>query len=766
MRVRFYSSLIFLLSLTVNAQNSSDIGVWLDHLPYGKGVEVIQSGNFIYGAVEQGIFRYNKADRVIERLSKLNGLSDVSVKAMALHPNYNQVIIGYENANMDIIDGDQIVNIRDIFQSSNFPGLKTINHILPYEDKAYLSTDFGIVVFEMDRRFVQATYVIGDEGATIKVNQVAINPLNDSIYAATDEGILKASLNSPLQAFQSWTRDDRKLGVIKHITFFADQIMFTKEGLPNLDSVFFINNGVQHFTAANISIINQLRTFNDHLTICNGFSAQGFDQNLNRQYNVNSVNMDFPEFNPQGALVDTDRDLFWSIDANKGLFFNYRTNFNDNVLPNSPRSNKVYTMSYADGRLFVGPGEISSVWGPLFNNEGYFVLEDFEWTNYNNEDFQGLKDIITIIVDPIDPKRHFVSSYGLGIGEFYNYELVRLIDKQSVGSDAFPSMTNDEHRVGGFAADPDGNIWFTNSFTDLPLGRIAQDGTVESFSLGAAAGAGDNIRDIMYTTNDQIWIQTRTQGIVVVKFDNGQILTQKLVATENQGNLPTERVLTFAEDADGEIWIGTDEGIGVLYSPQNIFEANRNFDAQSVLFEEDGVVQRLLGSETVNDIKIDGSNKKWFATATSGVFYTSEDGQEQIYHFTKENSPLISNNVLEIEIDDETGMVYFGTDQGIVSFQGTATEGVETHSDVFAYPNPVQPDYKGPILIRGLVTNAQVKITDIEGNIIFETVAEGGQAIWSGNSFSGQRAKSGVYLAYITDDLGTQTAVAKILIVN
>jgi ribosomal protein S11 len=214
------------------------------------------------------------------------------------------------------------------------------------------------------------------------------------------------------------------------------------------------------------------------------------------------------------------------------------------------------------------------------------------------------------------------------------------------------------------------------------------------------------------------------------------------------------------------MWIGTTEGLVVLYSPQNVFQPGKNFDAQPVLFEEDGVVQRLLGTEAVNAVVVDGANKKWFGTLNSGVFYTSADGTETIYNFTVDNSPLLSNTILDIAIDDETGEVYFATAEGIVSYRGSATRGYDDYTDVYAYPNPVRPGYDGPIYIRGLVTNARVKITDVAGNIVFETIAEGGQARWDGLNLDGEKVVSGVYVAYITDDLAEKTTVTKILVIR
>jgi hypothetical protein len=300
------------------------------------------------------------------------------------------------------------------------------------------------------------------------------------------------------------------------------------------------------------------------------------------------------------------------------------------------------------------------------------------------------------------------------------------------------------------------------------LAVIRPDGSVEAFSLGSA-GSGTTVLKILVSSEGQVWQQVRNNGILVSRLEDGVPQeTARLSASEGSGNLPSETVLSFAEDQDGEIWIGTNEGLAVLFSPENIFEPNRSFDASIIVIDEDGDGngERVLGSQAINDIEIDGANKKWFGTANSGVFYTNSNGRVQLQRFSKENSPLASNLILDIEIDDKTGMVYFGTDQGIVSYQGQATAGEERMSDVFAYPNPVEPGYEGPILIRGLVTNAQVKITDLDGNIVFETVAEGGQAIWNGLNFSGLKVASGIYLAYITDDLGLNTEVTKIMILN
>lgn len=760
---------LFVLSM-LTAQTTSEIGVWLDHLPYGRTVAVVQEGEEVFCAVENGMFIFNKSSKDIQRLSKLNGLSDVSVSAMTFADATQEIVLGYDNANIDLIRGDQVVNVPDIQLSANFPGLKTINHLYPVGNLVYISTDFGIVVLDLENRIIKETYIIGPNGISLKVNQVVIDEGRGRMFAATADGIYSAALSSPLQTFQSWSKDPRFDAEMKFVTFFRNTVFATKSGNNNNDSIFYLASDSWVFASqiqeAQYSFVGADKGV---LAVCNNFSAKGFDEDWNNNYNINTSSAGDDNFSPQAAVVDDDPQSFWVGDGVRGLYLIFQKLFVQNFNPNSPISEKVYTMHSSGERLYVAPGEIDAVWAPRSNSGGFSRLQNFSWQNFSNTVFNEYRDIIAIVEDPRDPSHYYMSAYGFGIVEMKDDQFVRLINKDEVGEANLPGISGtSNHRVGDFSYDEDGNLWFTNSLTDKPLAVIREDGTVESYSLGSAAGSGTAIKDIMYTSQDQIWLQTRSAGIVVAQFEGNQLVTKRMQASENSGNLPTERVLCFAEDKDGEVWIGTDEGVAVLFSPQNLFEPNRNFDAQQIIIDEDGdgLGDPFLGSETVNDIEVDGANKKWFATANSGVFYTSADGRTELRRFTKENSPLISNNVLDIEIDDETGMVFFGTDLGMVSFQGVATEGGEQNLDVYAYPNPVEPGYDGPILIRGLVTNAQVKITDIEGNIVFETVAEGGQAIWSGKDFSGNRAKTGVYLAYITNDLGSATEVTKILIVN
>lgn len=771
--VKMYKSywlVLIFLPLISKSQISNSLGVWVDHLPYTNSVDILEEDDIAFVATQQGLYTYDLGDRVINRVSKVNGLSDVGLTCIAYSRRYNELLIGYENGNLDLYRDGEVSTFPDLRLSNNYSGLKRINHIHVLDSVAFIATNFGILAYEIPTGLVRETYIIGPSGTTLAVNQISDD--GDTLYAATPDGLYKAPLNSAKFFFANWQRDPKMSASVNLLCYFDDKIFVNRNIEPNNDSIYYRENGQWlHFNVNEIADNRDLRESKGTLVVVNNFSARAYDENFQFVKNWNSTTVGDTAFSPVAAVMGTNPENFWIADAASGVYQVFQI-FPLPLVPNSPRSKSVLRMQQSEIGLFVCPGGIDAVGTPQFNGEGFFRLEDLQWTNYPSGEFEGYKDMVEIVAHPTELNKFYASSYGTGILELTisgaEVSVERLINEASTNG-ALPSIQGSGgHRIADMDMDLDGNIWFSNSLTERPLGVIRPDGTVESFSLGAT-GSGANVLKIMATTTGQIWLQVRNRGILVAKIEDG-IPTEirSLGSSEGSGNLPSESVLSFAEDADGEIWIGTNEGLAVLFSPENIFEANRSYDASIIVIDEDGDGngERVLGTESINDIEIDGSNKKWFGTVNSGVFYTNENGRVQLLRFSKENSPLASNTILDIEIDDKTGMVYFGSDQGIVSYQGQATAGEERMTDVFAYPNPVEPGYTGPILIRGLVTNAQVKITDIEGNIVFETVAEGGQAIWNGNRFNGERVASGIYLAFISDDLGANTEVAKIMIVN
>ena len=231
------------------------------------------------------------------------------------------------------------------------------------------------------------------------------------------------------------------------------------------------------------------------------------------------------------------------------------------------------------------------------------------------------------------------------------------------------------------------------------------------------------------------------------------------------GNLPHNCVYCLANDLEGNIWVGTREGVCVFYSPSSVF-SGYDFDAQQIIVEENGFGQYLLNAEIVYTIAIDGGNRKWIGTLGSGLFLLSEDGTEEIFHFTDENSPLLSNTILDIEINHETAEVFIATDKGLMSFRSDATQSAQHPDDLHIFPNPVRENYNGIITINGLSYESNVKITDVSGNLVFETNSEGGTAIWNGSDTNNNRVSTGVYLVLSSDKYGREKTIGKILFIH
>ena len=355
--------------------------------------------------------------------------------------------------------------------------------------------------------------------------------------------------------------------------------------------------------------------------------------------------------------------------------------------------------------------------------------------------------------------------------EIYNDSVIQRYTEQNSTLGHHTASNVDDIRVGGVTCDASGNLWAVTSHNNRCLS--VKTGTKwTGFTIPIVNE--DDLGQVLVTKAGQVWIQMRygnqNPNSILVFTDNGtpdnpnDDQSKLLNSAVGSGNIPGNSVLAMTEDQKGEIWIGTEIGVAVFYSPENVF-TGQNFDAQQILVTQGLNVQYLLENESVTAIVVDGANRKWIGTDRGGVFLFSEDGTKQIYHFTADNSPLLSDRIVCIALNQD-GDVFFGTDKGVISFRATATPGGLTNANVYAFPNPVRADYEGYIAVKGLVDNAQVRITDVNGTLVYSTRAEGGQAVWDGKNFHGVKARTGVYLVYATNDTGSEKVVTKILILN
>lgn len=777
---RFLLLSLLLFSCGVSFAQPPAIGGWRDHLPYNHGVATVSAGDKIYCATTSGFFYYDSKDNSINKLSKVNGLADVGVNALAYSATYNTVILGYSTGNIDLIIGDKVINFADIVHST-VVGDKSINAILVAGDLAYLSCGFGIVVFDLKKREIKDTYKIGSNSSNIFVEEIKI--YNGKIYAATKNGIYYADVNSNfLNDFQQWSVITAiPVGPYNTLEV-VNNTLYTNydNGDNNQDTLYAFDNSTWT-TIVPTGYVNEdvidLNAGSDGLLI--SFKQKAWA--LNADYTIKNAYTDLHfnivwwwEAHPH-EMIEVN-GAFYFADDRYGLV-KFTGSQGEYMMPNGPRDEVVWEMKAKNGQLWVVGGGYRADYSSVYSNLGFYRFDGSAWRNFFADITPGLDtlaDLIALAPDPTTAGKAYLGSYLKGTGEFVNDNLTKVYDQYNspYQAAAFGRVLNT-----GLDFDSNGNLWGLISglpgySISVPLSVYKKGSGWQGFTIPQITSLPSVVRKLMIDSKGNKWMIRSKQnfGIVVVKEKDDklnsstQFYVRDLTKLANNGSLPSERVNDIEEDKKGLIWIATDQGVAVIYNLDNLYTGSIN--AEQVLIQENGVYHHLLESDRVTCIAIDGGNKKWFGTEGNGVYLMSEDGKTQLKHFNAENSPLLSNKIIDITIDELTGEVFFATDKGIVSYKGTATEGGETNGDVYAYPNPVKPDFEGTIGIKNLVDNAIVKITDVSGNLVYETRAEGGQATWNGKLVNGERAATGVYLVLISNDDGTEKTVTKILFIN
>jgi streptogramin lyase len=774
-----YTSLlvIFLLFSPLSHIMAQGVGIgeWKDHLPYSNCIAVADAGDIIYCATPYSLFSVRKSDKTIERLNKITGLSDIGISAISYSKEYKTLIIAYTNANIDLLKDGSVINMSDIKRTPSLLN-KTINKIMFIGKYAYLSCGFGIVVLDVDREEIHDTYYIGSEGEKLNVLDLTFNTADNQFYAATEKGIYQANANDYLAFFESWKQvtglpvPDGRYNLIAAFEgrVYTNNTPQISSPYDTKDTLLVYTNGIwNYFQDTRPNSRYSLRVYDGKLLICGYLYLDVYDQGETKLFGLWTYN---PEaVLPSDALMDSDNNL-WIADKESGLIRNYGIWNNEKFLLDGPVWATVYAMDSRGTDLWVVPGGRDGSFGNVFISGAFYSFTDGKWNSYTSKNtpfLDSIRDVLSVVVDPRNPKHVFLGSWGFRLFEYLNGQLVKIYDASN-SSLQYSMKQPDRLMIGGMCYDPADNLWIVNSNAPSLLSVLRNNNTWKSFNLGVNANSND-AGGIAIDQNGQKWILQRDNTLLVFN-DNNTIdniaddKVKTLTGSIGNGALPGQYVQCLAVDQQGEMWIGTDEGIAVFYNPENVFTGN-NFDAQRIVVKQGNDYGNLLETESITVIKVNGNNQKWIGTDRAGVFLMSYDGQEEIYHFTEENSPLLSNTISSIALDDK-GNVYFGTSKGIISYKDFAIPPKTANDSVYVYPNPVRETYNGPIAITNLVKDSDVRITDINGVLVFKAIAKGGQAIWDGKNFEGRRANTGVYLVFISNEDGSQTLVSKILFIN
>lgn len=758
-----FALLVLCSSVATYAQKP--LGEWQFYPSYTAAYNVLEAGSKLYCATSGGLFFYDRADNTVQTMGEFDGLSDLQVRTMAYSDSSQKLILVYDNCNIDVLYRNQVYNIPEL-KLKTITGAKYVNQVFLHGDLAYLCCPFGIVVVDLDRMEIKDAYYPGINNTPVEVLDLTI--AQNKFYAATANGVYEASLNDPFLSDAShWTRQDT---LTTNATYLP--VRYIVSSNDHLYS--YWNYKVRKFDNGNWVPVNWyvnnhflLKAKNDKLLFITNYSVDLYS-NVNDAYERS-----YYFYNDSSGITNatyTNDGYIWQCDRWNGLLRTDGASFAQ-FLPKGPYSASSVRLECDEQKVLVAPAAMVTTGDPTFNTDGGAVYESGNWTNYlqNNRynKVTSFYDVQTARVNPTTKKIMMGSgSRGLavigpsGVEKHYNAD-----------NSPLKKLQGDTNRccINDMAFDDKGNTYLVNERTTTPIVKLDKNGnwTTYSFPTAFSTASSAFLERIVIDSYGQKWVTNYKNGVLVFDdriLNNGVPKHRLLTLNSKAGVEYSNDPRCLAVDQEGNVWVGTTKGLYVYYNAATILN-EENPAPQQIKVIQDGLVQYLLEADVISSIKVDGGNRKWIGTQ-NGVWLFSPDGTKSVHYFTSENSPLPSNTINDITIHPSTGEVFFATDKGLISYRGDATAGAETNELAQVFPNPVRPGYNGLITIRGLVTGANVKITDINGTLVYQTVAEGGTATWNKKNFKGEEANSGVYLVFITNEDGTETAVQKIMIIN
>ena len=753
-------SFFFLLSsLCAVSQNFEKN--WTGYFSYVSVKSIAQGNDKIFAASENSVFSYDLSTKEIETISSINGLSAEQISTIYYSEAFKLLIIGYENGLIEVVsDDDSVLTVVDILDKSTIPpNTKRINHFNEYNGQLYIAAQFGISVFNLATLEFGDTYFIGDNGSRLNITQTTV--LEPNIYASSiDGGIRVATVaNDNLIDFRQWRMVES--GGFLGVQTLGNEVY---AALPS-NAIFSLDeNGYTDFITTLSEPISSFTSTGETLTVTTTTGVQSFTSGFVEQAQLTNI-PNFDDILQYGLAFENN---FYLGTTDQGmLLVPFGGNSAEQILPDGPIRNDPFAIDASPGQLWTVFGDVNISFDPFpLSERGISNFKNGRWTNIPFEETLDANDLVDIIINPQDTSEVYATSYQKGLLKLTGQTPSILYNETNSPLEIPGGNLDLGIRLYGMAFDKQGNLWFVQSMTNDALIKLSPTGQFEIIDISSIIDGEEELAlsEIKISREGFVFFGAVRNGLVGY---DPQSKKFNIIRDEiGQGNLPTNNVRSLAFDTQNRLWIGTLTGLRVLFNVGGFFDDGANVESQEIIILDDGVPQELLFQQSVTDIEVDGSNNKWLATATSGVFYVSANGQETLLRFTKENSPLPSNNIRDIAIDDASGVVYFATANGLVAYNGTATEAQETLDNVYAFPNPVRPTFNGSVTIDKLTAGANVKITDLEGNLVFEEKSVGGSILWDTTAFGKYKVTSGVYFVLITTEDLLETKVTKIMVIR
>ena len=790
LKIRFFSFLFLIVSLFYGQQNKLSIETeasiysnWNTYFSYNL-ISAIDNGEFvIYFASYNSIFSFDILSNQIEKFDTLNELSGDEISAFYYSEINNIIVIGYSSGFLQIIDlnSNSIINIYDILNKPTIPtNKKTINDFFESGDQLLISTGYGVSIYNLNGYEFGDTYYIGDFATQINVTSTIIH--ENFIYASSpDLGILRANINSNLVDFNNWLTI--YFGDIQELLYDGENIFFYTN-----NSIMRINDDeITSILALENQIININSSDSKFIIITDEKCLIYNDQLTQLVYEIDSE-MHSSGFN-QGIIKDNY--IYIATNENGVLIINNNSGDYSYLKPDGPLENDIFSVETMNNKTWVSYGNYTEYFNPYplkFSGLSNYDENLNSWFNIGKDSIPELAvNLNNISINPFNNDNVFISSFEGGLLEIENLNIIDFYNNNNSGLESLSidDPLYESVRISDIEFDQNGVLWILNSRIDSPLKSYNLDNNswnsydfTEIINDGFQDELGFN--DIEVDDYGNKWIAGLRSGLIGFNNESGTNQLRK-VFSQDQSNMPSSYVKSIAVDNNNHLWIGTIQGLRVLYNTSNFFDTSV-VTTQQIVILEDGIPRELLEQQYISDIEVDGANNKWVATIGSGVFYFSPNGQQTIHHFTKENSPLPSNNINDISINYSNGKVYFATDQGLVSYNTGSISSSENFSNTYVYPNPVRPDFNTEfekVKITGLTQNVNIKITDIEGNLVAEAQSninsryrnfnleiDGGTAFWNGKNLRNRLVSSGVYIIMLSDLDSYETKILKLMIIR
>lgn len=754
--------LIFVSQLFFAQQNNQ---LWKGYFSYNEIVDVESATDKVFAATQNAVFSKALLSSDLTIYNSINGLKPESITTIHHSELTNKTFVGNTNGLLLIINSDGSITTKvDIINEVPVPpNKKKINDFYEHNGRLYISTDYGISVVDVATSEFIITYFIGTSGEETQVLQTTV--LGNEIYAVTrDFGIRKGNLTNPnLYDFSQWQTFDG--GYWSGIVTFNNELI----GMNTNARTYRYNGTVFQEILNHIQAGLKIKTNGTELIVTTSNHVYVLNQTYTQLVNITSI----PNFNAvftaatvvgTKLYIGTEKDGLFSTDITNPTVF-------ENMSPNGPVRNYIFRVKKALNYLWAVYGDYTRQYNP-------YPLEEYGISKYSKDDgwelipyndiFQA-KSICDLVINPNNQTQIYATSYFSGLLKIQG-GAIELFNQANTGPNGLESLVltppNPAYidvRVNSPAFDKDGNLWMTNAFVERAIKVLNANGQWQSYSLDGIAPtvATGRYGPMAIDKNKTKWIPSINDGLIAF---NENYNNKFIVLNSTTGNLPDNDVRCVAVDNRNQLWIGTYSGLRVVSVDRFITETE--LTANSIIIQEGDLAQELFYQQTILDIAVDGANRKWVSIADGGVFLVSANGQQTIYQFTKNNSPLPSNNINDIEIDGVSGEVFFATDKGMVSFLGTSTKPSDDLANVYVYPNPVRPEFLGTVKISGLTDKANVKITDIEGNLVHETTTSGGTIEWDTTAFGKYKVASGVYMIFVASEDGMDSTVKKVMIIR